>query len=564
MYKSRLMLSMRNCAALLLFLFVPSLGLQAQRPQNTSGQGGANENLTAQRTSLTSDLRNLDEQAINLSPLARALAKAEIAEAAWTLDNDWARSLLTKAYELTFPSEEERITAKQPPGSRPTPPGPIDRARRNLRSRVLTIAGRDKSFADGLLRLGLEQLGTGETYATYTSLAHNARQQEDIDTASDYLLRAAEIDPSQITVGFTIADIAKTDRRRADNLIVSYFDRLRRFPLSRFNASTIRVFLVVNRLIFPSDGTPAPGPRAMAAYASFVIEGLNNLEVREPGSLIAYRSFLLKARDAVTLYAPNLMTDFLVLEQRSRSLNDAGAPSPSNPPQDKRQADIDEATEIGVNEAIGGNDFDKARKLVDKLRDGPRKNQLSDKINAKEALHLTKKGELPAARVLAQKLNNAMSVRQVYVTMIETCVAAKDQICASELMLQAVKQLKQADKSPWIPPEGIPSTVVPTATEQDPVLDGLAKLTLSVTPINIEIALLGLGETIAAANKSEVDTSQGRVGFDPMVFRKLAPKAESRVRQEAESLRDPLRRITALAAIFQWKASELAAQLQAR
>jgi hypothetical protein len=71
------------------------------------------------------------------------------------------------------------------------------------------------------------------------------------------------------------------------------------------------------------------------------------------------------------------------------------------------------------------------------------------------------------------------------------------------------------------------------------------------------LALAVLDETVSAANKSCVDSSEGRVGFDLDVFKRLAPKNEERVRQAAEDLTDRFRQIVALAAINQWKASDL-------
>ena len=41
--------------------------------------------------------------------LARALANAEVADAAWTLDRDWAKSLLKDGYQLTYLTEEELL-----------------------------------------------------------------------------------------------------------------------------------------------------------------------------------------------------------------------------------------------------------------------------------------------------------------------------------------------------------------------------------------------------------------------------------------------------------------------
>ena len=91
----------------------------------------------------------------------------------------------------------------------------------------------------------------------------------------------------------------------------------------------------------------------------------------------------------------------------------------------------------------------------------------------------------------------------------------------------------------------------------DPVVMSLGKLAVSVAPMSDTLALEILDETVGAANRSMVDTTQGRTGFDPGIFRTLAPKNETRVIQAANDLKDALRQITALAAIYQWKAKDI-------
>ncbi|MGH9944279.1 MAG: hypothetical protein ACRD9R_18185, partial [Pyrinomonadaceae bacterium] len=139
-----------------------------------------------------------------------------------------------------------------------------------------------------------------------------------------------------------------------------------------------------------------------------------------------------------------------------------------------------------------------------------------------------------------------------------------DEACASRLALQAMQQLKRADTTPHTPPAGIPASVVPTNRELDPVLMSLSKLAKAVAPVNDALAFEILDEVVTAANRSEVDTGQGRTGFETDVFKTLAATNEARTRQAAESLKDPLRRIVALAAIYQWQAEELAKQEKAK
>src|SRR5712691_8217196 len=87
--------------ALLLFSFSG----HGQSKDSTVGD----DETAMQKASLLSDLQILQARAKRLNkPLARAAAEAEIGDAAWAQDRDWAKGLLREAYELTLPDEEQR------------------------------------------------------------------------------------------------------------------------------------------------------------------------------------------------------------------------------------------------------------------------------------------------------------------------------------------------------------------------------------------------------------------------------------------------------------------------
>jgi hypothetical protein len=106
--------------------------------------------LLAERGTLLSDLQVLDAESAKLDNLARAFAKAEIAAALWTLDNERAKALLRDAYKLTLPDEAQAKLRDNPVGAPPIPSGKEEIARNLVRKRVLEIAGRDKSLASEL------------------------------------------------------------------------------------------------------------------------------------------------------------------------------------------------------------------------------------------------------------------------------------------------------------------------------------------------------------------------------------------------------------------------------
>src|SRR5437763_13797779 len=78
--------------------------------------GQSRDELELQRISLLSELQALEARAEQLErPLALAAAKAEVGDAAWTVDRVGAKKMLREAYELSFPSEEVRARYRQMP-----------------------------------------------------------------------------------------------------------------------------------------------------------------------------------------------------------------------------------------------------------------------------------------------------------------------------------------------------------------------------------------------------------------------------------------------------------------
>lgn len=542
----------------------------------------AKDDIALQKLWLLSDLQGLEEKVAKLDqPLARAVAKAEIADATWALDEVRAKKLLTEAFELTFPEEEERAKLrKRPIGAPPILPTPIGRARQTIRDRVLSVASRDKAFSNQLVQLGAEQLGRLEENLRYAHLANTAIKAGDQEAAVQYIFQAIEADPTHITWEGIISELATQDRAAADKVILQYLERLSAIPLSLRNGSAQRVCYMLARLVFPSSfnpdsggqQSPSPGPVVMRAYVKYIIESFAQMEQREPGALRASRGFLLAAWIPLKKYAPELTGAFLEIEKLSRRPGeDASLPIVSFAEMSReryeerarKNFESNVPNPLQIDLFISGGDFTKARKMIDKLADGPQKTQLIERANATEAISVARKGDTLEAQKLAEQLNKATSILQVYPVIIEKCAEKKDQTCVSILVYQAMKQLKRSDPTPPLPPAGIPVSVMATNQEFDPVLLSLSKLAMLIQPVNETLALEILDETVIAANASSVDTGQGRIGFDVQVFKKIVGKDEQRTRGAAQSLKDPLRQIVAYAAIYQWKAEELIKKIKA-
>lgn len=567
--------------SLLLFSLAPSYKSQTIKASPTD-----DSMLLAEKGILLSDLQVLDASCVKLDGvLARASAKTEIADAGWTLDQRWAKKLLREAYELTIPNEEEQTKLRSRlVGAALTLPGGRDIARNQVRNHVLNIARRDKAFADELLQSGVPRLGIENEHYMYERLAANSLADGDNQAAGGYILKAIEAEPTLMNAGNLILDIAMQDRKAADKLIIEYIGRLHTITLSQTNGSAGRVYFMVENLMFPgsrimmmrkalfhadpNQRIPPAGEAAIKTGMSYLIESMSSLEQREPGSALGLRDVLLPLWLPLKQYAPELTSSFLELEKLSRRPGeDASLPQRKNEQANKSNADYekrvkdaldsDKPDDLTINFALSRGDFDKARKLIDKLSDGAQKTQFIEDINTREAISLATKGDTLSAQSLAEKLSKVVSVLQVYPLIINKCAAKKDQQCTTTAFYQALRQLKKADVTPNAPPAGIPASVVATSKEFDPVLSSLGKLAKAVLPVNDEFAFQALDEMVRAANRSELDTGQGRTGFEADVFKLIAAKNEPRAQQAALNLKDELRQIVALATIDQWKAKEL-------
>lgn len=557
----------------LIVLAVSFTGGQTSEPARTK------EDAALRRLALLTDLQALDAKASKLDkPLARAAARAEIADAAWELEPEWAKSLLIEAYRLTFPEEKAAAKLRERPlGARPTILSPKERSPLEVRRRVMDVASRDKAFAGQLIKTGAEQLGRGEAQSQYAYLALQAIDNGDKDAAGAYIRQVMDADPTQTIAQEVITELAIRDRAAADALIILFIERLRAAPLNVADGSAGRATYMLFQLAFPSSQYPGmsgrgiapPGAPVLRAYVVFIIEHLKRLEQMQPGIIKGSRILLLTAWPPLKKYAPELIGEFWALEALSRKPGDDPSITPENywernkekyEEQRRRTYDDDNPDPMLIDALIGRKDFVNARKLINKLADGAHKLQLADKADAKEALAFNDKGDTATALMLAEKLKRAVSVLEVYPAIIRKCASLKDQACVSTSTYQALKQLKLVEISPSIPPAGIQARIVATAQEFDPLLSSLNKLAGAIAPTDENLALEVLDEVVSAANKSTLDTGQGRTGLSVEIFSKLALGNETRVRQAAEAFTDPLRQIVVLAAVYKSKAQALASR----
>jgi hypothetical protein len=505
---------------------------------------------------LISDLKSLEGEAAKLDKaLSRASVKAEIADAAWSLDKEWAQNLLREAYELTLPGEEERNRLRsQPVGSAPKEPDETALARMRIRNRVLNIASRDSAFAGQLAQLGKELMGKMEEAQMHSSLAAKSIVSNDLEAAGKYILSSVEAEPTQIGAGWNIYEVAARDREAADDLIIKYIERLQSIPLSADSAA--RTYLSLRFAVFPNpyidpkakQAQPA-GSRAVRAYLHYVIESMAQLEQREPGSAIRLRPALLSLWQPLQQHAPEMTARFLEMEQASRRPGEKLVLPTVNSDEKNRldyeerlrkAADTREKDDVvaALRNAMGRKDYTQCRRLLDFLSESDLKTSLVEEVNLRESISLAQQGEVLTSRQMAYKLNTPEAILKAYPEIIRACVDKKYSYDAITLVQEAVRKLKGAG-------------------ERDDLPRIFSQLAISIAPLDSALALDVLEETVYAANRSHIDTGNGYAGFNINVFYSLVAKDENRVLDAANILKDRVRWIMAKAAILRWKAERL-------
>jgi hypothetical protein len=569
---------------LTLALCAPSVRAQSENSQQQQPDAGAE--LALARLALVNDLQALDADAAKLeSPLARASAKASIADAAWALDGEWARKLLREAIELLLPPEDERKRSREREvGAGLKPPTAERMARSSVRRRVFDVANRDRAFAEELSARLASEMGKMEESELLSSLGQRAAEAGDLESAADYLLRAVEAEPTIISPSFGVRAVGAHDRAAADRLIIEYVERLRALPVSVFvqNPSSLtRIDFGFSQMLrseafFDTGGARAIGtasPAAYRAYFSFLLDTTTAMEQLKPGIARSFiRAHVVNQWPYINLYAPELAGQFLNLERLTR-LDGTPAPKPLTETSEERgrksyedkvklarktKETID--LENAFRSALGYQDFAEARKLLDLMKEGATKKRLMEDLNVREAVHLAERGDTVGAERLARQLTSPQAILNAYPRIVRRMVKDKDAASASVMVSEAVRRLKRGELTPdehYVPAE-LASMVGPLIDRSSKLPRLLSELATEVAPVNNALALEILVELVEEANRAGVSTANGNMGFNMNVFQLLAARDETNVRQAAQSLKDRLQRISALAAIYRWKAETLA------
>jgi hypothetical protein len=566
---------------------------QTPTPKQTPAEEAAPEQAddnAARREVLLAELRALEADAKELlKPLDAASARAEIAAAAWSLEREWAKSLLREALALTFPEEVDRAKVRERPIGAELQFGPAENgARGRIRRRVFQIAARDREFARELSETAGRELGKVEETERSAALAAEAADEGRLEEAAELILRAAESEPTLLNVAQAINHVAARDRAAADRLILAYVQRLRRLPLSVFterNHTALRVPLTVAIMLRPQElqffsNTPtAPSPpsrEAVRAYVAFIADTMTRIE-QERGDLTRMHGFIPMLWPSMMEHAPEYAAQLAALERASRRPGQA-APrlrtiaeirveyDPSKKYEERvktaRKTKDPLQLEMAADAAMKQKEFEEARKLIALLDDGETKKHLVEQANIKESLHLLGAGDLAGAERLARQLNNVAAVMQVFPPLVRRLAKDGDAGRAALLADEAGRRLRASAERSNGNDTFVPSLLAPVAGsirlyKQSRALEGMSEVALAVEPAAPQSALDLLDALAETAARARVTSELGNPNFNPEAFARLSAHDSGRVRSTAARLEDRLQRIAALAAVCRGEAERL-------
>lgn len=228
-----------------------------------------------QKAVLLSEVKSLALEIPKLdSSLARAMAGAEIADAAWTLDREWSRTLLKEAYELTYLTEEEQSAiGPQPPGTPPRQPTMLTRSRHEVQKRILSVARRDNAFANQLLTDTSARLSKDDRQMMHAQMTQMAMDDGESEAAVSSIRDNMAIDPAALMLVELVNKLARKDRAAADKLVLEFIVKLPKVEfaggkLGRVRAETVLRFMVFPNSFFPDPANPVPNPDTTDGHTS--------------------------------------------------------------------------------------------------------------------------------------------------------------------------------------------------------------------------------------------------------------------------------------------------------
>lgn len=413
----------------------------------------------------------------------RARVQARIADVLWNLDQEGARALFRRAWEIAEAVDQSQTTnvpSRRSPNTR-TP------VRANLRREILQLASRrDHKLGEEFLA----KLSPGDpNQTTSTAEPSSAESTERIRLANQFLAagnveRALQFaDPSlrrinSGTIHFLVAlrekNVATADQRFASLLSIANAD-----PASDANTVSLltsytftpSVYLIVSPSGIPSSNSyePRPAPTLPPALrrsffevaAQILLRPLTQIDASSAGrpgtKLIVTRLMPLFQQFAPDL-APALHAQVAAMAIESSRVYSLPKLNLNG---EKDQSPVDDELKEGLDRARGVDERDRvyafaamraadqadprARELADKIEDSDTRKGITTFVDYSFIKRLIRNKQPHEAVVLIRKSNLTHTLRAHYLTQVATLMVKDDRVRASEQAEEAVAEARRID-----------------------------------------------------------------------------------------------------------------------
>ncbi len=540
---------MKKLAGFILVVLLTFVFLTPSKAQASDAKKDVEKN-----NRLIADYYSLDSQTIKLnSPISKAYSKISIADGLWRLDAEKAKQLLLQALELTFPENDEKKVRGKEISRGLFAPSKIDISRKSLQTKIFHIALRDNAFSKKLIEIIDKKYVEGEKNINYSKLAKLLIENGDLSGAESFITLAIETGQIDLNVGYAIYLLSAKDRVKADELILKLIDILQ---YRRYDFHSLLITLMSMEIaIFADDigvltasKTVPSSDVVIKKYLDFALNKVSETGQIDTNGFKPLRGVIVSLWRRIIFYAPELENRFRILEQQSRlHPNDEDLPEPITPEsqqkndeakvskaeESKKAEDIEEAIKI----LLRLKKFSKARELANLFKNEKDTEKFSNQINTEEAIYLIENKNLYDAEKVMKKIGDPRFVLKISSILIEKFYEANEKDYAQNLTYETVRKLKSYDENLSLP-------------------YSLSQLTKVTAKIDKDLTFTLLDETIKSLNKRDIDEEIGEVDFDVSVFPIVAKIDIDRSEQMAENLSNNLRRIIALAAVYQFKVNE--------
>lgn len=539
----------------LLFLFFNCINAFGQTVSElTEEEQQARNEFFIAKQSIISNYNSLDSATIKLDGnIARAVAKIEIADGLWLLDQPKAERLLIEALQLIRPELGEQKTKGTAIAGGLYAPSKIDMSRDSIRRSVFRIAYRDPDFRQRLLKIAAELSGNEDDAKNNMDMAMAALNDGNVPLARQFITNAGT-GGFNSNLGYTLYTLALQDREAADSILLSLFAELRSQTFTpRTISSMMSTFEwpVFGNYFFAPPGQPdiPASPTVIRAYLILMLDKIEETGRMQPGNFQEMRGTLVSLWRRIVIHAPELTERFMMLEALTRTdPNNSNLPELPSP---ERQQKLDDSlieraeknrnpldVEGAIKILIKRKDFGEAHRFARFLQDDRRRIRAADSIHSAEADHNIEQKEFELAESFIPKIADFRIALAVSDRILNHYIKDTENEKARDLTQRVYRRLKSFE-------------------DDTAIAIALGRFALTVSKYDHDTAFEILFESVNILNRTKSDKDQSILDIHPGFFRQMAEIDLDRTKELAAGLHDELRRIAAFATIYKYQAQKL-------